>query len=118
RTTPAMEAGSRIMSGALKTWLAYWADAMESDGFVIWYEHSSEGGRFRIIPRDEATVLTLLYDDIDVSVLLNEASLRAKLMLMGLPLDVVDTKVQRAKGMATRFTEAVALSWPSKPIFR
>src|SRR5262245_54694352 len=96
------------MSEALKNWLAYWADEMASDGFVIWYEDSVEGGRFRIIPRDEATVLTLLYHDIDVSVLLEEASLRSKLVKMGLSLDVVDTKVERAREMATQFGEAVA----------
>src|SRR5262245_49283159 len=105
------------MSAPLKKWPAYWADAMESDGFVIWYDHSAAGGRFRIIPRDEATVLTLLYHDIDVDVLLDELSLRTKLVKMGLSLDLVDAKVQRATEMATQFRQAVVPSWPGKPIF-
>jgi hypothetical protein len=86
---------------ALKKFQACWAEAMASDGFVIYCEPFGFSERFRIVPRDFSVLLALLYDhDIDVHVPVTEDDLRAKLARMGLSVDVVNAKIQSAKNGA------------------
>jgi hypothetical protein len=87
------------MSEALKKeWLASWTESMDSDGFVICCDHLPEGERFHVVARDNATVLTLLYEhDLDAYVPLTEAILRTKLRHVGMPVDVMDAKIHLAR---------------------
>jgi hypothetical protein len=94
---------------------SYWADAMASDGFVVECSRSPEGEkfgiilpegeRFQVVTTDNAVRLALLYEhDLDAYVPITEASLRTRLTHVGMPVDVMDAKIQLARTVS----EAVA----------
>src|SRR5437764_777371 len=88
------------MSVALEKLLASLREAMAADGFVVYCDHFAEGERFRIVVQDRTMRLELLYCDIDVSVPFSEATLRLKLLGMGLTADAIDAKISMGRHWA------------------